>query len=182
MLTAKRQIRFLIVLLSCTLISAVSLTLLADNPSFDSTRSNCQVLPEVIKNMPIGNGSFILASSGKKYSFQYRLADTPERMQHGFQYTCGQTIATTQMLFKFAFPYKPTFHMNNVLAPLDIAFIDANGKISDIFLMKTYTIVDLKKTLYSPSQAVLYALEAHAGYFAKLGVKVGDRVDIKQLK
>ena len=182
MLTAKHQIRFLIVLFSSTFISVVSLPLLADKLSSDSIRNNCQILPEIVKNMPIGKATFISASNGNKHNFQYRLADTPERMQHGFQHTCGQTIATMQMLFKFAFPYKPSFHMNNVVAPLDIAFIDANGKITDIFLMKTYTIVDLKKNLYSPSQTVLYALEAHAGYFAKLGVKVGDYVDIKQLK
>jgi len=129
--------------------------------------------------MPIDSADFVL-SSGEKITFQYRLADTVERQQHGFQHTCAATIAKTQMLFKFLYAGKPAFHMNNVVAPLDIAFIDEMGKITDIYLMKIYSLLDVQKTLYSPTKSVLYALEARAGYFAELGIKIGDHVNIKQ--
>lgn len=171
----------MILLLSSTFLGTMSAQLLADNSSLGSTankQKNCQIWPEIVKNMPIGTATITLGS-GQKTTFQYRLADTAVRMQHGFQRTCAQTIETTQMLFKFTHPQKPAFHMNNVVAPLDIAFIDENGKITDVLLMKTYSVIDLKKPLYSPSKTVLYALEARAGYFADLGVKVGDHVEIE---
>ena len=139
----------------------------------------CQPWPEIIQNMPEGNSAFIL-SSGINIPFQYRLADTNERTQHGFQYACAETIQKTQMLFKFSREVIPAFHMNNVVAPLDIAFIDQMGQITNIYLMKTYKLLDVNKPLYSPTKPILYALEARAGYFAELGVKVGDFVEVER--
>jgi uncharacterized membrane protein (UPF0127 family) len=110
-----------------------------------------------------------------KLPFTYRLANTQQSMWYGFQFSCAETIAKTQILFQFKSPLVPSFHMNNVIAPLDIAFIDKEGFIIDILQMKTYK-PNKERPLYKPSAPALYALEAHIGYFVEKDVKVGDQV------
>ena len=131
--------------------------------------------------MTVGQAIF-LSSSGKQVAIDFRLADTSERQRHGFQNVCSETIVKTSILFQFSSPVIPSFHMNNVVAPLDIAFIDEMGQITDIHLMETYRLLDLKKPTYSPSKPVRYAFEARAGYFAEHDIKVGDQVLISSIK
>lgn len=131
--------------------------------------------------MPVGQATF-LPSSGKQVIVDFRLANTSERQQHGFQNICAETIINTAILFQFSSSVIPSFHMNNVVAPLDIAFIDEMGQITDVYLMKTYRLLDLKKPTYSPSKPIRYAFEARAGYFAEHGIEVGDQILIKQPK
>ena len=140
-----------------------------------SEQTNCQLWPPVLKDMPIGQASFLL-DSGEKIDFNFRKANTGKRSTHGFQFTCAETIESTKIMFYFKRSIIPSFHMNNVKAPLDIAFIDKDGKITDILLMKTYSNTNQNKPLYSPSSPALFALETHAGYFAKQGIMVGDQI------
>ncbi len=139
---------------------------------------NCEELPHIIADMPIRQG-VLRRITGEEVLFEYRWANTVERIAHGFQRTCPQTVAGMQMLFEFSRESIPDFHMNNVVAPLDIAFVDKNGVIVDIFLMNTYSLLELKKPLYSPSKPVLYALEARAGFFQDLNITRGDKLLIR---
>jgi uncharacterized membrane protein (UPF0127 family) len=77
------------------------------------------------------------------------------------------------MLFQFEHPRNAGFWMKNTLIPLDIAFVKADGTITDI---KSMQPLDLNTT--KSSQPVLYAWEMNPGWFAKNGIKVGDTVSI----
>lgn len=77
------------------------------------------------------------------------------------------------MLFQFNQPRMAGFWMKNTLIPLDIAFVRADGMITDIKPMKPH---DLNTT--KSSQSVLYAWEMNKGWFAKNGIQVGDTVAI----
>lgn len=78
------------------------------------------------------------------------------------------------MLFKFSDAKKASMWMQNTFLALDVAFITSDGVITDIKPMQPQDL-----TSVGASQAVLYALEMNQGWFAKNGVKVGDRLVIK---
>ena len=104
------------------------------------------------------------------YNLEY--ADTFERRARGLMdrtsicENCG-------MLFRFSQPRMAGFWMKNTLIPLDIAFVRADGIITDIKAMQPH---DLTST--NSSQQVLYAWEMNQGWFAKNTIKVGDTVII----
>lgn len=76
------------------------------------------------------------------------------------------------MLFVFEQSRTQAFWMRNTFIPLDIAFIDADGRIIDIQRMEP---LDESKSYLSPAP-VPYVLEVNAGWFAQHDVKVGEIV------
>ena len=79
------------------------------------------------------------------------------------------------MLFVYPSERPLSFWMRNTLIPLSIAYIDAQGRITDILDMKP---LDDKSPHYVSSEPVQYALEVNRGFFDERGVKVGDRVEV----
>ena len=61
--------------------------------------------------------------------------------------------------------------MQNTFLALDVAFITSDGVITDIKPMQPHDL-----TSVGASEAVLYALEMNQGWFAKNGIKVGDKI------
>tara|TARA_R110002167_G_scaffold191707_2_gene394082 strand:- start:1611 stop:2063 length:453 start_codon:yes stop_codon:yes gene_type:complete len=108
----------------------------------------------------------------KQQVYPLEYADTFELRAQGLMHrenmckTCG-------MLFNFEQPRQAGMWMKNTLIPLDVAFIRADGKITDIKAMQPH---DLSTT--SASQKVLYAWEMNQGWFAQNGIKVGDTVAV----
>lgn len=76
------------------------------------------------------------------------------------------------MLFIFEVPQILSFWMKNTYLPLDIAFIDPKGIITDIHQMAPLDTVPR----YASSVPTLYALEVNQGFFAKKGIRVGNVV------
>jgi uncharacterized protein len=79
------------------------------------------------------------------------------------------------MLFVFPAAERQSFWMRNTYLPLDIAFIDANWKITDIHHMQP--LIDT--VYYNSSVPVPYALEVNQGWFAKHKVQVGDKIRLE---
>lgn len=99
------------------------------------------------------------------------IADNEETRQQGLMWR--ESMPQNQgMLFVFQIADRQSFWMHNTYLPLDIAFIDANWKITDIHKMQP--LIDT--VYYESSVPVPYALEVNQGWFAKHGVRVGDRV------
>ena len=94
----------------------------------------------------------------------------------GFQRVCESTIESMPILFVFDRESIPSFHMNNVVAPIDIAFIDKAGQLESIQSMKPYSVVERSKKLYSPKRPVLYALEVHKGFFDKHALSLSAKM------
>jgi len=81
------------------------------------------------------------------------------------------------MLFVFDSDQKVAFWMKNTSLPLSVAYIGSDGTI--------YQILDLVPFSEEPRPAdrsVRYALEVPQGWFAKVGLKPGDRFEIPTLK
>jgi len=97
--------------------------------------------------------------------------DYPERVL-GLQ-NRSEVPEGTGMLFQWAEPAPQSFWMHGTEIDLDIAFIDASGRIVKLATMRAGS----RETVNS-GEPVLYALEVRAGWFAEKGVAVGDVVEI----
>jgi uncharacterized membrane protein (UPF0127 family) len=111
---------------------------------------------------------------GRVETLDVRVADDHRERAAGFQHICPETIKTTAIYFAFERPRRPNFHMRNVKAQLDIAFIDADGTIVDIQTMEPYVLGARHHRTWGPPREVAAALEARAGYFAGLQITAGD--------
>lgn len=109
-------------------------------------------------------------------SLQVEYADTRELRNRGLMYRksmcddCG-------MLFNFQYEYPAGMWMKNTFIALDVAFIKANGEISDIKPMQPHDL-----TTVGASTNVLYALEMNQGWFAEHGIRIGDKLTIEKVK
>lgn len=118
----------------------------------------------------------ITRSDGSLFTLDAKYANNSETRAAGFQHVCAERIATTLILFEFSSLLQPSFHMNNVVAPLDIAFIDKDGSVESTQRMSTYSILLRDKPLYSPSRPVVAALEAHDGFYAEHNIDSSSRI------
>src|SRR5690606_15262665 len=75
------------------------------------------------------------------------------------------------MLFVFQHAAVHCFWMKNTLIPLTIAFLDGDGTIATLADMEPHD-----ETSHCPARAVRYALEMEQGWFARRGIKTGDRI------
>lgn len=83
------------------------------------------------------------------------------------------------MLFRYDEPQEGSsgFWMYRTRIPLDIAFLDEDGRIVAIRSMEPCTSPNPRLCrIYSPGVGYSSALEVNRGYFAQHGVAVGDRV------
>lgn len=88
----------------------------------------------------------------------------------------GELGADEGMVFVFAAEEQLSFWMENTLIPLDIAYLDASGKILNILHMQA-----LDPTPQPSAGPAKYAVEMHEGWFAKKGIKEGDKIDLSGL-
>ena len=122
-----------------------------------------QVAPEQygIVHMDIGSQPFTL-----------ELAATEKTRQHGLMHR--QSMPQDHgMLFVFADEQPLSFWMKNTLIPLDIVYLDRGGKVVSISQMKPLDETGI------PSQfPAKYAIELNQGTAARVGVKVGDVLNV----
>lgn len=157
----------------------------ADSPLVDSNSNkatdaavavekNCQFDNSDLQAMPIVDVKF-KQEDGSVFISTARLANNNRTRAAGFQRVCASTIAAMPILFVFPLEAQPKFHMNNVVAPIDIAFIDKNGNIESIQAMQPYSMLSIKKPLYGPDRPVIAAFEAHPGFFKKHNISFKSR-------
>ena len=82
------------------------------------------------------------------------------------------------MAFMYVAPQRMNFWMKDTLLNLDIAFVRGDGTIDEI---RTMEAGDTRDT-YSRSDQVSFTIEMSAGWFARSGVKSGDKVNLSDLK
>jgi uncharacterized membrane protein (UPF0127 family) len=102
-------------------------------------------------------------------ALRVKMADSGERQAGGFQCATPDEIKRHLILFDFGKEIFTQFHMQNVPAALDIAFIKGDGRIFAILKMEPSPT-----ELYGPFGEFRYALEAHAGFFASQGIRQGE--------
>ena len=98
------------------------------------------------------------------------VARTPQQTSTGMMFR-REMGANEGMLFVFNDLEPRCFWMKNTLLPLSIAFIDDDGRITDLADMQP-----LSEQNHCSSRAVRFALEMNQGWFAKRGIKPGFKL------
>lgn len=80
------------------------------------------------------------------------------------------------MAFLFKKPNVLSFWGRNTLIPLDIAFVDSDGVISNISHINTNSLKSV-----SSNKKCLMAIEANLGWFESNGIKPGHKVNLDKL-
>ena len=107
-------------------------------------------------------------AGARSIALRVKAADTGERQAGGFQCATPEEIKRHLILFDFGRELVTHFHMQNVPAALDIAFVKEDGRIFAILKM------DPSPTeLYGPLGPFRYAVEAHAG-LREPGIRQGE--------
>ena len=115
-------------------------------------------------------------SEGTRITINTELAKTEAEQSYGFM-NRKNIPEGTGMLFIFTEDKIASFWMKNTPTPLSIAYIDYSGRIKDIFDMTPFSLSPVVSTGY-----VRYALEVPQGWFSKVGITVGDYLDLTKLK
>jgi uncharacterized membrane protein (UPF0127 family) len=111
-----------------------------------------------------------IVSQGKRARFVVELADNDRTREIGMM--CRTAMAPDRgMLFDFHTPRDVSFWMRNTLIPLDMVFIQADGRVLWIA-----TAVPLDETPVPAGGPVRAVLEIPGGRARELGVLPGDRV------
>ncbi len=99
------------------------------------------------------------------------VVSTPEAMAQGLMWRTS-LAEDRGMLFVYESPRHVSFWMKNTLIPLDIVFIDADGRVRRI----AYGAQPLSLESVRSGAPVRYVLEIAAGVADKIGLRPGDRV------
>jgi uncharacterized membrane protein (UPF0127 family) len=76
------------------------------------------------------------------------------------------------MLFVFEKPRRVGFWMKDTSIPLDIAYLNAEGVILEIYHLIPYS----RSSVQSKSDQICYALEVNKDWFSKNGFKIGEKI------
>ncbi|MCA9243811.1 MAG: DUF192 domain-containing protein [Phycisphaerales bacterium] len=94
--------------------------------------------------------------------------------QEGLMWVRDTEISDEQgMLFVFPDERVRGFWMKDTITPLDIAFARFDGEI-----VMTHQMPPLTLNTFPSVEPAMFALEMKAGAFEKLGIEVGDHLDI----
>ena len=127
--------------------------------SCELSNADLDAMPKLVVQFDYANGETLQVAA--------KLADNAQTRAAGFQRLCAETIAAEPILFVFKRERKPSFHMRNVVAPLDIAFIKNGGEIDSIQAMAPYILGSTRRPTYSPKRAVIAALEVQPGFYSE---------------
>ncbi|SDN79434.1 DUF192 domain-containing protein [Vreelandella arcis] len=119
-------------------------------------------------------------SEGGPHRLEVEVAETVSQRQRGLMGR-ERLPESSGMLFRFKREQSANnaFWMYRTLIPLDIAFIDSDGRIVAINTMPPCESSSPSDCPSYPAGAAYHsALEVNAGYFAERGIQVGDCVSI----
>jgi uncharacterized membrane protein (UPF0127 family) len=123
--------------------------------------------PESLSGFPQAPLS-ILTPDARQHRFQVWVADTDAHRQQGLMFV-KSLPDSNGMLFVFDQPRKIQMWMKNTLIPLDMLFIDANGRVDSIAVNTT----PMSLSIIESKSAVLGVLELAGGATTRLGIHAG---------
>jgi uncharacterized membrane protein (UPF0127 family) len=119
----------------------------------------------------------IKTGAGKVINFKIWTADTRQREEQGLMFI-HELDEHAGMLFMFPENHRVTMWMKNTYIPLDLLFLNAQGKIDYIAASAT----PLSLAYIGPPTPEYAVLELKGGSCAHLGIQMGDVVLHKNFK
>lgn len=108
--------------------------------------------------------------SAGMHQIDAQVASTPDQRTMGLMWR-KEMPQHEGMLFVFSQPTKQCFWMMNTLIPLSAAFVEDDGTIVNIADMKPRSLDS-----HCSDKPVRYVLEMNQGWFAKKGIKPGQKL------
>ena len=112
----------------------------------------------------------IISATGP-HRFTVEVAETPAQMEQGLMFRRNMA-ADAGMLFDYKTPTVATMWMRNTLIPLDMLFVDAQGRVVNIRERAVPQSLDVIAAA-APVRAVI---ELNGGTAERLGIAPGDQV------
>ena len=112
-----------------------------------------------------------IVSATGPHRFTVEVAETPEQMEQGLMFRRAMA-PDAGMLFEYKTPIVATMWMRNTLIPLDMLFVDTQGRIVNIHERAVPQSLDVIAAA-GPVRAVI---ELNGGTAARLGIVPGDLV------
>jgi uncharacterized protein len=112
-----------------------------------------------------------IVSATGPHQFKVEVAETPAQMTQGLMFR-SSLPPDAGMLFDYKQPTAATMWMRNTLIPLDMLFVDAQGRIVNIHQRAVPQSLDVIAAA-APVRAVI---ELNGGTAARLGIEPGDQV------
>ncbi|PZM87077.1 MAG: hypothetical protein DLD55_03265 [candidate division SR1 bacterium] len=109
--------------------------------------------------------------------FDLEIADTPAKRELGLMFR-ESLPETSGMLFVFESAGIHSFWMRNTLIPLDILWLDEENSVID--LISAPPCKEMPCPSYLPSAEATQAIELNSGTAAKLGLQIGEKVEIRR--
>jgi uncharacterized membrane protein (UPF0127 family) len=113
----------------------------------------------------------IRTTAGKVVNFKIWTADNPRREEQGLMFI-RELDDHAGMIFAFPGNPQPMMWMKNTYIPLDLLFINAQGRIEYIAVRAT----PLSLAVIQSPKPSLAVLELNGGACERLGINVGDLV------
>jgi uncharacterized membrane protein (UPF0127 family) len=104
------------------------------------------------------------------------LAITPEKREKGLMYR-DDLQSGEGMLFVFEQPQPMRFWMKNTKIPLDIGYFGADGRLKEVHRGQPFDLSGMP----SSSNSLQFVIELNAGDYKKLGIRMGDKIDLPAL-
>lgn len=126
----------------------------------------------------------LVGPNGERVMIDVLVADDDRRRQAGYQFIAGEVVQESAIFFVFDAPVSTSFHMCNVLVPLEIVWFRANGTVLDAVTMRPGGVGDPARCVqtYGPRRfgTFRFALELPAGGIDQLGITALDqwRLDV----
>lgn len=160
------------------ILPVASVVLPACNRGDDSIPAVSRQFPLV----PMDTGLVVIESGTDTSTLRVEIAETPRQTSVGLM-DRASLPADEGMIFLFpeTRPATAAFWMFRTPIPLDIAFLDAEGRILVIREMSPCTSPNPAFCdEYVPGTPYIAALEANRGFFAARGIVPGDRVVLQR--
>src|ERR1700693_4028554 len=128
-----------------------------------------QPAPAQLERFP--SAELNVVTAGGPHKFAVEVATTPAQLEQGLMFR--QSLAPDSgMLFDFKSPQPVMMWMKNTLIPLDMLFVDTQGRMVNIH---ERAVPESLETIGSGAQ-VRGVIELNGGTAARLGIRPGDRV------
>ena len=122
-----------------------------------------------IGSLPVRNLDILTAKGAVRYKVE--VAESPASQEQGLMYRKTMPVGRG-MIFVFPYPKMAVFWMHNTLLPLDLLYVDPEGRIESIAADAKVMDDSLLPSL-GPVKAVI---ELNAGQAKARGIKPGDKV------
>jgi uncharacterized protein len=138
---------------------------------FGAMAASSLVLSAEAQLQRFATSELTIVSATGPHRFTVEVAEIPAQMEQGLMFRRSMA-PDAGMLFDYKTPTVATMWMRNTLIPLDMLFVDAQGRIVNIRERAVPQSLDV----ISAAAPVRAVIELNGGTVARLGIAPGDQV------